>query len=44
MLKKVLAMLLCLTMCISMFPMAVFAEEEVPVEEADVAETAEGFG
>ena len=43
MLKKLLAMLLCLTMCISMFPMAAFAEEEMPAEEADVAEAAEGF-
>lgn len=41
MLKKLLAMLLCLTMCVSMFPMAAFAEEEMPEEGDGIAELAE---
>ena len=40
MLKKLLAMILCLTMYVSMFPMAAFAEEEMPEEGDGIAELA----
>ena len=37
MLKKLLAIILCLTMCLSLFPMSAFAEGEVREEETDAA-------